>query len=89
MGIGSIFKKLTAPMPEQKIYPKITGDERELMSYQERERLQQVRKNLAQYRKRDYDEQWGEGKIMKKSKNIIINQPNVFTKTKSPFRMMR
>ena len=76
--VKEIIKKLFSPGRNQPQHPKITPDEMELMSFKERERLDNVKKELYKHRQRNAmlkDLNW-EKKLGMKSKSII-NTPFV------------
>lgn len=81
MGINVVMKRLLGNkrIDNRPSHEKLQPEEVELRSYQERERLQHVKRKLAIYRKQDYDEMFGKGKILtNEKKKSILNQPNVF-----------
>jgi len=75
--LGAIKRMLSPKGQEQQHFQKITPDEVELHSYQERERLDNVRKKLRKYRAQN-DRDAIIGKCMLAEKGTILNAKNVF-----------
>ena len=82
MSLRNIFNKLTLngarENTEGEQGKKLTPDEVELIAFQERERLDQVRRDLTKFRKQEsHDSIMGKSPL--DSQNIL-NQENVFNK---------
>lgn len=77
--LGKLFSSNTMSVEEGENIRrrKLTPDEVELMSFKERERRDNIKKELAMYRRKNDNELLVGNRNMLKSKNIL-NQKNVF-----------